>query len=555
MRTKLPFTMLIMLVILAFAVGCAPTPATPTAATSPTTPASTAAPASATAPAQPTKASAQTTGNNSSAPKILKIAISTDIDTFDPHGTRSFAVANVVDFMVDTLLKADAKGNIGPSLAKSWETSSDGLTITFHLQSGVKFSDGTPFDAAAVKYNMDRFLNPKTKSATKNPYNLVKETDVIDPLTVQMKLSKPSEALFMAFSNTNIGMISPASIPLNSDQYFNLIGTNAPVGTGPYELKDYVKGDHVTVVRNPNYWGKPPYYDEVEFFITPTAATRESLLLSGQVDISLDPPLADLASLANNPDVKIDQAVSDRVLFVGLNTTTKYLDNPKVRQALNYAIDKEAIVKNILMGYGKPVDSPMPSDFFGYCAGTPQYTYNPTLAKQMLQEAGVPANWQLRFASPTGRYPEDYQVSQAIAGYLKDVGVDAQLKTTDWGSYMSWLTGHKPADAVTDMYFLGWSGGYPHGSVTMSMFQTGTFFNDGFYSNPKLDALISSADAQPDLKQSADMYCQANQIVWADAPWIFLYQGYYPILQSSKIQGLVVLPSEKFDTSNVTPVQ
>lgn len=542
MKRKAFFAILSALVVLVLATGCAST-STPGASANPTT------------LAGQTPAPTQAVSNSSGPAKVLRIAISTDIDTFDPHGTHSFAVANVVDYMVDTLVKADAKGNIVPSLAKSWETSADGLTLIFHLQSGVKFSDGTPFDAAAVKYNMDRFLNPKTKSSTKNPYNLVKETDVIDAETVQMKLSQPSEALFMAFSNTNIGMMSPASIPLDSDPYFNLIGTNAPVGTGPYVLKEFVKGDHITVARNPYYWGKAPYYDQVEFFITPSAATRESLLLAGQVDIALDPPIADLASLANNSDVKIDQALSDRVLFVGLNTTTKYLDNPKVRQALNYAIDKDAIVKNVLMGYGKPVDSPMPSDFFGYCPCTPQYSYNPTLAKQLLKEAGVPDHWTLRFAAPTGRYPEDYQVAQAIAGYLKDVGIDAQLQTTDWGSYMSWITGHKPADAVTDMYFLGWSGGYPHGSVTMSMFQTGTFFNGGFYSNPKLDNLISNADGEPDLKKSADMYCQANQIVWADAPWIFLYQGYYPILQSAKIQGLVVLPSEKFDTSNVTPVR
>jgi peptide/nickel transport system substrate-binding protein len=320
-------------------------------------------------------------------------------------------------------------------------------------------------------------------------------------------------------------------------------------------LKEYVKGDHVTVVRNPTYWGTPPFYDEVQFLITPSDATRESLLLAGQVDIAVNPPLSDLPSLSNNSDVKVITAPDDRVLFIGINTTTKYLDDPKVRQALNYAIDKDAIIKNVLMGYAQPVDSPMPSDFFGYCKGSPAYTYNPTLAKQLLQEAGVPNNWKLRFVSPTGRYPDDYQVSQAIAGYLQAVGIDAQLKTTDWGTYMSWITGVKPANSTTDLYFLGWSGGYEHGSVTMSMFQTGTFFNGGFYSNPKLDALISAADAEQDPTKSADLYCQANQLVWSDAPWIFLYHGLYPVIQSTKIQGLIVLPSEKFDTSGVTPVQ
>lgn len=554
MNRKWIFRLLGVMVILSFLAACGQAPATPAQPAQPAEPTKAVEqPAPTQAEVKPTEAPAPTTAP--AGPTKLRIAISTNIDTFDPHGTRSFAVANVIDYMVETLVKANEKGEIVPWLAESWEFSADGLEYTIKLRQGVKFSDGTPFDAAAVKYNIDRFNNPDVKSATKTPYNQVKEVVVVDPQTVKFIVAKPSNGLFQAFSNTNIAMISPASIPVDSPQYKELIGTNAPIGTGAYLLKEYVKDDHVTVSRNPDYWGEKPYYDEVEFLIVPEAATRESLLLSGEVDIALAPPLTDLTSLGSNPDIKVINSVSNRVIFIGINTKTKYLDDPRVRQALNYAIDKEAIVKNILLGYAKTVVSPMPSGFFGFCETKPQYSYDPEKAKALLKEAGVPDKLEVRFVSSTGRYLQDFQVSEAVAGYLKAVGIETKVQTTDWGTYLSWITGKKPEEAVTDLYFLGWAGGYPHGSHTMSMFQTGAFFNGGFYSNPKLDELIKQADAEMDLTKAAEIYCQANQTVWEDAPWIFLYQQPYPVITSSKIEGVVVLPSEKFETFLAKPVK
>jgi len=553
MSKKWLMRLLTLVLVLSFVAACQPA-----ATAAPTAAPAAAEPTKAPAAAEPTKAPEPTKvpePTKAPEPSVLRVAISTTIDTFDAHGTKSFAVANVIDYMVETLVKADQQGNIVPWLAETWEFSDDGLEYTIHLRKGVTFSDGTPFDAAAVKYNIDRFNNPDVKSATKSPYNQVKEAVVVDENTVKFVVAKPSNGLFQAFSNTNIAMISPASIPVDSTQYKELTGVNAPIGTGAYVLKEYVKDDHVTVTRNPAYWGEKPYYDEVEFVIVPEAATRESLLLSGEVDVALAPPITDLAGLQNNPDVKVINASSSRVIFLGINTTTKYLDDPRVRQALNYAVDKEAIVKSVLLGYGDPLVSPMPKSFFGFCETTPSYKYDPEKAKALLKEAGVPEGLKLRFIAPTGRYLQDFQVSEAISGYLKAVGIDAVPETADWATYISMITGHKPADAVTDIYFLGWSGGYPHGSHTMSMFQTGAFFNGGFYSNPDLDTLIADADAAMDLTKAAELYCQANQTVWEDAPWVFLYQQPYPVLVSSKVDGVVVLASEKFETFKAKPVE
>ena len=331
------------------------------------------------------------------------------------------------------------------------------------------------------------------------------------------------------------------------------VGTNAPIGTGPYVLKDYKVDDTVVVERNPDYWGEPPYYDEVMFRIVPEAATRESLLLSGDVDMAVLPPLTDLPALDVNSNVKVIRGDSARIIFIGLNMQSPYLEDQKVRQALNYAVDKQAIVDNILLGNAVPVLSPMPQSFFGFCETTPSYAYDPEKAKALLAEAGVPEGLELQFISPNGRYAQDIQVAQAISGYLEEVGIKAVPQTSDWGTYMDQVL-VPPEESKRDMYLLGWAGGYPHGSHTMSLLQTGAFFNRGYYSSAEIDELIQLADEATTAEQSQDYYCQANQIIWEDAPWIFLYQQGYPVIHSANVTGIIVLPSEKFDTFGAMPV-
>ena len=251
-------------------------------------------------------------------PSVLRIAISTNIDTFDPHLTRSFAVANVVDYMVETLLNADKDGNIVPALAKSWDISADGLEYTFNLQENVLFSDGNPFNAEAVKFSIERFLSEELPN-TKAPYSKIVEVVAVDETTVVLKLEKPSSELLPAMSNTNIAMLSPASIALGSEAFLG-IGSNAPIGTGPYVLKEYLVDDQVTVERNQTYWGVNPYYDEVVFLIVPEATTRESLLLSGQVDLAILPPLTDLPALEANPDATVILGDTARIIYINILT-------------------------------------------------------------------------------------------------------------------------------------------------------------------------------------------------------------------------------------------
>lgn len=547
MNKHLPFSIvltllsLLALVVTSCAPAATPTPVPPTA--TPVKPVATPVPATPTpAPPTPTKA-----------PATFRIAVGVDPDTLDPAGQTTTTIANMVDYMVETLVTIDQEGKVLPMLAKSWTISADGLTYTFKLQEGVKFHDGKPFDAAAVKANLERILDPDVKVPIRAPYTPISKVEVVDPTTVKVILSKRSAALLAAFSWTTAGIVSPATIEKGTEGY-KLV--TKPVGTGPYIFKEYVKGSHLTVARNPDYWGKKPYYDTVNFRIVPEAATRESLLLAGQVDLIILPPIADIPALQKNPAVKVLLAPSDRTIFIAINTTKKPLDNPKVRQALNYAVNKEEIIKGVLFGAADVLDAPMAPSLIGYCKTGP-YPYDPAKAKQLLKEAGI-TTLTLDFIAPTGRYVQDFQAAQAIAGYLKEVGVEAKLSTMDWPSYIATITKPK-AENVTNLHLLGWAPAYLDAAQQMLQFQTDQHPPKGlattFYSNSKVDELSAAALGETDPKKRDELYCQASKIIWDEAPWIFLWNQRFPIIYSAKVKNVSYLPNEKFYALYAEPAQ
>jgi len=542
-RTSKILVLSSLLVLGVLVAACAPTPTPAPTPAPPTT-----APAAPTKAAEPTKPPAPTATAAPSparAATTFTIAHAVDVDTFDPAGQTTTTVANMLDYVVETLLVNDEKGKPVPHLAKSWEISKDGLTYTFKLQEGVKFHDGKPLDAAAVKANYERVLDPDVRVPIRAAYTAIDKIEVVDPTTVRFILKQPAPYLIGALAWTTVGILSPATIEKGTPGYKTV---TQPVGSGPYVFKEYVKGSHLTLTRNPNYWGKPPYYDTVTFRIVPEAATRESLLLAGQVDMILHPPIADLPALQKNPAVKVLLAPSIRTLFISINTTAKYLDDPKVRQALNYAIDKEAIIKSVLFGAADPLDAPMAPALFGYCKTGP-YPYDPAKAKALLKEAGVPAGTKFAFISPTGRYVGDYQASQAIAGYLKEVGIETELGTMDWPTYVATIT--KPqAENKTNLHFLGWAVSYLDAFQQFVQFQSSQHPPAGlatsFYKNPKVDELAAAAAKETDPQKRADLYCQASKIVWEDAPWIFLWAQRFPIVHSAKVTNISSRPEEKF---------
>ena len=485
------------------------------------------------------------------ADSTFSVAVGIDPDTFDPAGQTTTTVQNMVDYMVETLTSVDDKGTVSGKLAESFDTSADGLTVTLKLRQGVTFHDGTPFNADAVVFNLKRITSPDVKVPLGSPYKVISNVTAVDENTVAITLSRPSPGFLSALSVTTAGMISPASIDTNGNSNTNY---QKPVGTGPYVYGQYTAGENFSVTKYDKYWGKQPYYGSVNFRIVPEAATRESLLLSGQVNMIILPPVSDLQSLKDNKKVTTLVAPSDRSIFIALDFLDPKLSNKQTRQALNYAVDKNAIVKNVMFGAAEVMDAPMASSLAGYCK-TGSYDYDPAKAKQMLADSGA-AGATLDLLTPSGRYVQDAQAAEAIAGYLRAVGLTVNVSTSDFPSFLARVNAPH-SDNTVDMHLLGWAPAYLDADFQMQMFRSANHPPKGlgtsFYTNPQVEQILAQADVELDQSKRADLYCDASKIIWDDAPWIFLWTQSFPIVYSSDVTGIGATPTEKFDAIYAHP--
>jgi ABC-type transport system substrate-binding protein len=500
-----------------------------------------------------------TTTNGTRASSVLTLAIGVDPDTLDPMRQTTTTVGNVVAMMVQSLAWVDQTGKVQPNLATDWTEAPDGMNWTFTLRQGVRFSDGTPFDAAAVKANMDRLFDPSSTCPNCGALpKSVRSVDVVDPDHVKFTMGIPlaSDVVLGLLSVTTYGLLSPRTIQKGTKGY---VQQEQPVGTGPYVLRERVKGDHVTLVRNDDYWAKRPVYAEQLFQIVPDAATREALVRSGQAQVVLLPPISDLPSLRQDPTVKVLLAPGDRSVFFAINTVDKpqpLLQNPLVRQALNFAINRDAIVKSTLFGAAVPATSTMAPSVFGYCAVPNPYQYNPDLARSMLQKANA-SGLTLNLIAPTGRYLQDFQAAQNVANDLRAVGVNVEgPRTMDWPTYLGTIN-VPPARASTDVHMLGWAPQYLDASQAMQVFDPGQIPPKGlataYYDNPAVTALIQKAQVEANRETRAQEYCDAEKQIWNDAPWIFLWIQKFPIVYSAQVTGISSIPSESFYTVYAQP--
>jgi peptide/nickel transport system substrate-binding protein len=489
----------------------------------------------------------------------LKVAIGIDPDTLDPAAQTTTTSQQIIDMMAETLVTIDDKGAVKPLLATRWEHSSDGLTYIFTLRTGVKFSDGTPFDAQAVKFSFDRLLSPSTVKA--QPGILggktgIDHVDVLDDSHVKFALKTPLAPFVAALTQSVAAIISPASVNVAPNKPQQV---TQPVGTGPYKFKERVAGDHITMVANPDYWGARPNYATQIYQIVPEATSREALVKAGGVDVIALPPANDIPALQGDRSLKVILGPSDRTIQIVLNTADvnqPLLNKPEVRQALNYAVDKIAIIRTVMFGAATPLDAPMARTLFGYCP-VGSYNYDPARARQLLQSAGA-AGMSVKLVSPTGRYEQDIQVANAVAGYLRDDGLRVDGPgTTDWPTYVPSYVLVPPAQAKTDLHLLGWAPSYLDAQQQFEQFYSARKPPAGqessYYTNPEVDALIEKANSGTDPAQRQKDYCDAARTVWSDAPWIFLYNQKFPFVTTARVTGVTGLPNEKFVTTWASP--
>lgn len=475
--------------------------------------------------------------------KTLTIVQGTDIESLNVHRVTSSPSYAVLDHIFDTLFEISVDGEIVPALAESFTVGEDGRTYIITLREGVVFSDGTPFNAEAVKVNLEWIQNPESQAQYANLIGPINEITVLDEYTIQLRSEQPFGPILTHLTHSGLGMISPAVIEKGLDY----IAAN-PVGTGPFVLGEWRQGEQVTLVKNDNYWGERGNLEEIVFRFVVDDGARLVELEAGTADIALRVPASEADRIAMNPAIEVDHTSSLRTIFIYFNTAKEPFDDVRVRQAFNYAVNNDAIVHALLLGAGLPADSPMPPPVFGHSPQTP-YTENLDLARQLLEEANFDFNQTITLHHPTGRYAQDALIADAVRSSLARLGIDVELRTMEWTTYIDFILRPLEQNEV-QMAFLGW------GVATMDadyalyeLFHSGSWppgFNLGFYHNEQVDELLEAGRNTADVEARLAAYAEAQELIWADAPWIFLHSEGMLTGIRNNVKGFVVHPLERY---------
>jgi peptide/nickel transport system substrate-binding protein len=421
----------------------------------------------------------------------------------------------------DTLDPLTTPEKIVPALATSWKQISPDRW-EFKLRHGVTFSNGDPFTSADVKFTYDKVLDPALKSNKKNRINTIKEVLTPDPYTVIYVTKEPTA--IMPGRPFDLRIVDAKYWKEHGDAYM----ADHPMGTGAYVLKEWRKDDHITLVARKGYWGGDAPIKTVIFKPIPEAASRVAALQTGETDIITNVPPQNADQIANGKLTKLGTVRSDRVLFIAFNTQKPGpQDNVYFRQALNYAVDVDGIVKTVLRGHGFPLrNGPLPPGFVGYDAKVPPFTYDPAKAKELLKKSGVKLPMNITLWSPSGRYNADKEIAEAVAGQLQAVGVNATVQTTEWTNYVTELT-HK---SVTPMYELGWGNTTFDADDTLTSLFT-TNYPISTWGTLETDQEIVAARGEVNPRQREATYAKVLETIHDQAPWIFLfeYQDLYGI--------------------------
>jgi ABC-type transport system substrate-binding protein len=534
----------------------APAPTQPTAAQ----PAVTEAPAEQVAPTEPTAAAEQPSRELVYAePSVIN-----QLDSIDPRGYPSSY--EVVYLLYDQLVRFDANLQIQPELAKSWEVSDDGLTWTLHLRDGVKFHDGTPFNAQAVKFHIERLLDPDWASPNKSLWDHIVSVEAVGDYTVKLSTAEPFGPMLFYLAHGSGGIASPAAVEQWGKDF-----VEHPVGTGPYKLESFTPGVEVVLVRNDDYWGERPPLDRIVVRQAPEAGSRVAMLETGEAQIIAEVPPEDVERLKAGSDTDVIEQTGLRTFFIAFNLDRPALQDVKVRQALNYAVDKQTIVDTIFLGLAEPLDSPVSSAMPGHVS-VGQYAYDPEKAKALLAEAGwtdtdgdgvvdkdgQPLKLNILFSDS---YPKEQEVVEAVQLYLKDVGVNLELWQTDAASVRTY---QKVARSEAQYDLVNWAFNASNGDITYhleSMWVSNPDdaappyrWNLGWYSNPELDQIIADTKLGPsavDPQKRAELLAKAQEIIWNDASYLWLYTPDLLAGQRSNVDGLVVMPTIFYNLRDV----
>ncbi len=484
-------------------------------------------------------------------PTRLVYALRADPVTLDPGKAIGAPESAVMGNIYNALFNLNEKGELVPDLCERFSVSEDDLTWTFHLRQGVKFHDGTEFDAHAAKFVYDRFFDDslnlahsrRWKGYVAGPEDIV----VLDKYTLQIKTVAPSPFFQYIVARGFPGWIpSPEAIK----KYGEDLGRN-PVGTGPFKFDSWVSGEKVVVSKNDDYHFGAPAIDQIEMRVISDDSARVMALESGEVHLISNVPPAAIPTLEGNANISVVKSPLYRVFYWAFNMTKPYFQDVRVRQAFNYAIDREALVKHVLQGVGTVADSYLAPTVEGYRA-IGLYKYDPDKARQLLQEAGWDSNLRLTTYVTQGRYYQDRESAEAVAGMLDAVGVKVQIRVLEWGAFTDAIWNAGPDDpAAQQRDFVQTTWGTNNVAYGLQAVFHGdsfppTFYNEAFFANEEVDRLLDAIDGEMDREKRLALIGEVQQLLMENAPWIHGYVETQVFAMSKNLEGVKIFTETVF---------
>lgn len=486
----------------------------------------------------------------------LVYALNTDVQSLDPQIQNDTTSESVVKMLYNTLLKFEDDGTVVGDLAESWSVSEDKLTWTFNLKQGVKFHNGKELTSADVKATFDRALNAEAGGLrTTEIIKMFTAVEAPDPYTVTITTDGPYGPMESLMCNMSLGIMDADYI----EQYGLDLGTSVEGenGTGPFKVVSWERDQEIVVERFDDYFGTPAKLQTVVYTIIPEAASRVIALETGEVDVIDKPTDEDLARLeadTENFTVLRKPTISQRLFRFGCNDPI--ISNTKVRQAIVYAIDRQAIIDALFTGSAYPSTAPLAPVTFGY-SNLGEIEQDLELAKSLLAEAGYPDGFDTKIVT-TERYQNGIELAEIISQQLAEIGINAEIEVWEWSALSASWNGIT-ADEFDQPIFIMGAGpsmrdadGGLRGLYTTS--ETG--LNDrnyGFYSNAEVDALIEQGMQETDQQKRVEIYKEAMEILYREDPVAFwLFDMYGLAITSSKVEGVTLSPISTITFENAT---
>ena len=481
----------------------------------------------------------------SEAPSTLILADSTDAASLDPHVQNDGQSEQVVAMLYSTLLKFKADGTIVPDLAESWTVSPDQRTWTFKLRQGVKFHNGKEMTAEDVKATYGRFMANDAdgkRLVVKNITKMFQAVNVLDKYTVSVTTDKPYGPMMSLLCNRSLAIMDAA--------VFNQFGIDngkkaeSVVGTGPYKMVSWKKDEEIVLERFPGYFGEPPKTDRLIFRIIPEATSRVIALENGEVDFVKQFPSEDLDRLKNSAKTKVYEAPSVGARLFRFGCDDPIVKNPKVRQAMVYAVDRLPIINGLFPGQATDSTGPLAKVVWGY-VDLGVIKRDVAKAKKLLAEAGYPNGFKTKIVT-TPRYAKGVEMAEVLSAQFKEVGITADIEVLEWSVILPLWSGVTPEVFDQPLFIMGAgtsmmdADGGLRGLYTTT--ETGTNErNYGFYSNAEVDKLVNGAMSETDPVKRYAMYKRAQEILYLEDPvGIWLFDRPTTVAATSKVKGVEI---------------